>query len=345
MNINSLRLFNHQLSGSVFQAPREIVSWMGAIQSQDYNMAKLAIGVRLPESTAAAIEEAFNRGEILRTHILRPTWHFVAPENIRWMLMLTSARIKASSKSRDIELGITEELYSRANKIIERVLEERKQMTRKELTEEIGKAGLIADTPHMIHFMMRAEADGLVCSGAMRGKEHTYALLEERVPKAASLHMSEALAKLTGIYFRSHGPATLHDFVWWSGLSVTEAREGLESIKGELAKEEADGQTYWFFDGSGFKESGESTVHLLPAFDEYIVSYRDRSTIITEEYSKVISSNGVFRPIVLLNGKVVGIWKKSGTKKQPIIFEFFKKIDLPDMQFIDRMSGKLTAFL
>ena len=345
MDINLLRLVNQQLSGTIFQTPKEIVSWMGAIQSQDYNMAKMAIGVRLPGSSAATVEEALNSGEILRTHILRPTWHFVVPENIRWMLMLTSERIKASSKSRDMELGITDKLYEAANKVIQRALEEQGQMTRKELSVEVERAGMAADTPHMTHFMMRTEADCLVCSGAMKGKEHTYALFEERVPKVVLLHRSEALAKLAGIYFRSHGPATLHDFVWWSGLSVTEARDGLESIKGNLINEEANGQTYWFFDTLDFKRSEKNRVHLLPAFDEYIVSYKERNTIITKEYSKVISSNGVFRPVVLLNGKVVGIWKKTGTKKQPFIFDFFKKIDLPDMQLVDRKSGELTAFL
>ncbi|MCL2650698.1 MAG: winged helix DNA-binding domain-containing protein [Candidatus Azobacteroides sp.] len=325
--IANIRLISHQLSENNFKTPKEIVSWMGAMQAQDYNMAKWGIGIRIPNLTEQSIEDAFNKGEFLRTHVLRPTWHFVAPENIRWMLELTKERIKSSSRSRDQDLEITEGLYTRCNNIIEKALTGNNHLTREELSAVLENAGIVVDTSRMYHFIMRAEVEGIICSGAMQGKKHTYALMEERVPQAIRLDKQEALAKLAGIYFSSHGPATLQDFVWWSGLSAPESRNALEMIKKDLVSETINSQTYWVPDSvSG--HSKQNSVYLLPAFDEYIVAYKDRKAVlVSENHSKAISSNGVFRPTIVKNGQVIGIWKKSNKKGEIITADFFEKPD------------------
>jgi hypothetical protein len=344
--IAAIRLQSHQLSRVVSRTPKEIVSWMGAMQAQDYGMAKWAIGVRLPISTDKLIEEAFNRGDILRTHVMRPTWHFVTPEDIRGMLLLSAEKIKASSRSRDRELGITEALYDKSNQVIRKALEGNKHLTRKSLAEALEKANIAVDSSRMVHFMMRAEVDAIVCSGAMQGKEHTYALLDERVPAAPVISKEEALAKLAHSYFRSHCPATLSDFVWWSGLSLTEAKKGLEAVKQDFFTEEMDKQTYWISNTFKHIPNIEKSIFLLPAFDEYIIAYRDRKAVLPpENHSKAVSSNGIFRPVVVVNGQVVGLWKKSSSKKQPVVSECFGASDDSFQSLVETAVDRYKTFI
>ncbi|GHT00326.1 hypothetical protein FACS189421_12280 [Bacteroidia bacterium] len=342
-NIAHIRLASHQLSGTHCQTPESVVAWMGAMQAQDYNMAKWAIGVRLPGYMDKQVEDAFNQGKILRTHVLRPTWHLVSPENIRWMLSLTAEKIKSSSRSRDRELEITEELYGQSNRIIQKALEGGQHLTREAIGEVLEKHKITVNSARLVHFLMRAEVEGIVCSGALQGKKQTYALLDERAPSVPVLHKEEALAKLAKLYFQSHQPATLQDFVWWSGLSTTEARQGLEAVKSGLVAEEINGQTYWL--QNDFREIpvAENFCCLLPAFDEYIIAYRDRSAaLLSEHYSKVVSSNGMFQPVIVVDGQVVGLWKKSASKKNPVLFDFFEQ---PDANVMRQNHNILIKYL
>jgi hypothetical protein len=329
--IADLRLVSHQLldktKNKKIKTPQEIVLWMGAIQAQDYNMAKWAIGVRLDGYTDKMVEDAFNQGQFLRTHVLRPTWHFVAPATIRWMLQLSAERIKSSARSRDRDLEISESLYTRTNTLIQKALEG-KQLTRNELSEALEKAGIKVDSSRMVHFMMRAEVEGIVCSGAMQGKNQTYALLDERVAPQKSLPKEESLANLAQIYFNSHSPATLQDYVWWSGLSLTEAKQGLEAVKQDFYTEEINGRTYLISNTIKNIMPNEDSVYLLPAFDEYLIAYRDREAVFNpKNHSKAISSNGIFRPVIVVNGQVVGTWKKTTAKSNPIRFELFEAVE------------------
>ncbi|KAA6352472.1 hypothetical protein EZS27_000191 [termite gut metagenome] len=345
--IPPIRLVSQQLLGTGMQTPEDVVSWMGAMQAQDYAMAKWAVGIRFPGSTDKMVEEAFNKGEILRTHVLRPTWHLVAPENIRWMLSLSADKIKASARSRDRDLEITGELYSQVNRIIQKSLEGNNHLTREAVGQALKEAGIAVDTSRMIHFMMRAEVEGMVCSGALQGKSHTYALLDERVPPTKPLHKEEALAKLAQLYFTSHCPATLQDFIWWSGLSQTEAKKGLEAVKSGLVAEEVNGQTYWIADAfKNATSSVDTSVYLLPAFDEYIISYRDRKAVLpSENHSKAVSSNGIFRPVIVANGQVIGLWKKMDTKNEPVLLSFFEPSNVITNNETNRALDAFSAFL
>jgi hypothetical protein len=332
-----IRLASHQLSGSRLQTPEAVVAWLGAVQAQDYSMAKWAVGVRLPDSTETVVEDAFNQGKILRTHILRPTWHLVAPGTIRWMLSLTAERIKASARSRDRDLEITEALYSQSNRLICKALEGNKHLTREAIGKELEKVKITVNSARLVHFLMRAEVEGLVCSGALQGKTHTYALMDERVAPDPVLHKEEALAKLAQIYFQSHSPATVPDFSWWSGLSLTDARQGLEAIKSGLTAEAINGQTYWINPEFRQATGNENTCRLLPAFDEYVVSYKDRTAILcSENHSRAISSNGIFRPVIVVNGQVIGLWKKSPNKKNPVLLDFFEQPDDTTRRLVEK---------
>jgi hypothetical protein len=341
--ITAIRLVSQQLSCTRLQTPKEIVSWMGAMQAQDFSMAKWALGIRLAGCTEAIVEAAFNRGDILRTHVMRPTWHFVAPENIRWMLSLSADKIKSSSKSRDRDLDISEELYRKTNRVIEKSLEG-KHLTRATLGDELEKAKITVNPARLTHFIMRAELDGIVCSGALQGKTQTYALLDERVPRTKPLNREEALATLAQRYFTSHCPATLQDFVWWSGLSQTEARRGLETVKSAFISETINGQVYWMADTFGNIVRADESVYLLPAFDEYIISYKDRQAAISSEHqSKAISSNGIFKPTIVSNGQVVGLWKKSNTKQSPL-FDFFEQPDIAVKDKTDKAAKDFMSY-
>jgi hypothetical protein len=311
-------------------------------------MALWAIDLRLDGDADAntAVLDAFNAGAFLRTHVLRPTWHFVAPENIRWMLALSARRIKVSAQVRDQYLGIDEELYRRSNRVIEKALENRGDLTREALGQELERGGIAVDASRLVHFMMRAELEGIVCSGALQGKKQTYALLDKRASQAKPLARDESLARLARIYFTSHGPATVQDFVWWSGLSQTEAKRGIEAVASELASEVIGGESYIFACSVSNFSVPKNTIHLLPAFDEYLISYKDRSAVLSPvQQLRAISSNGIFRPTIAVDGSIVGLWKKTNTKAKPIAFEFFKTPSAATLHKAEKAADGYREFL
>ncbi len=327
----NLRLINQLIVRKGFSAPKDVTSWMGGMQAQDYGMAKWAIGLRLQNFTDKQVETAIDNGEIIRIHVLRPTWHFISADDVYWMLELTSPHIKATIKSRHTQLGLSESILSKSNRIIENALRGGKQLTREELVLELGRAKILLTENRASHLFVWAELEGIVCSGATKGGKQTYAMLDERVPKRKSWTHEEALANLARKYFSSHGPATLSDFVWWSGLSVHEARHALESAGSELELEEINGQTYWFKQISSFPKVDPEDVYLLPAYDEFLIGYADRSAVLHDkDFKKTVSNNGIFRPTIVVNGQIVGIWKRAIKKEKVIVeTEYFNRIGTP----------------
>jgi hypothetical protein len=324
-----------------------MVGWMGAMQAQDYAMAKWAIGVRLPNSTDRAIETAINSGEVIRTHLLRPTWHLVSVDDIYWMLELTAPHIKASMKSRHKELGLAEIILRKSNTIIGKALRVGNHLTREELIAELGKAKIATDNNRASHLLAWAELNGIVCSGTTKSGKQTYAPLEERVPKTKRLTREEALATLAKKYFTSHCPATLHDFVWWSGLPVSDAKQALEMVKSHFISETIDSQTYWFTNFFSIPKTDKEGVYLLPAFDEFIISYKDRNASLPfENHNMTVSNNGIFRPVIVVNGQVTGIWKRTIKKDKVIVeMEFFKQPDKTTKSLIEKALIHYGHFL
>jgi len=319
-DITNIRLTNQLLAGTSFKTPKEIVGWMGAMQAQDYSMSKWAVGVRLPNSTDKMVQAAIDKGEIIRTHLLRPTWHLVSADDIYWMLELSGPRVKAFIKPRIKQLEITDELFSKSNHIIEKALAGDNHLTREELVTIIQQAKINTDDLRGLHFLMNAELEGIIGSGVTRNKNQTYALLDERVAKTASLNKDEALAKLAKSYFQSHGPATLADFTWWSGLAAVEARHALEMVKSAFVSELIDTQIYWMSNSISI-ERNTKPAYLLPAFDEFLISYKDRSAAIAlDKQSRAFTNNGIFKPVIVENGQVSGTWKRT-IKKDRVIIE------------------------
>ena len=321
---------------------------MGAIQGQDYAMAKWAVGIRLKSPTLRAVEDALARGEIIRTHVMRPTWHLVAAEDIRWMLKLSAQRIKSANDSfaKGHGVDISEALFSRCNRLIEKLLEGNKSLTKQEIEAGLANEGMTVDNRLMTRFMARAEVEGIVCSGVDKGKKATYALLEERVPPVKELTKDEALATLALRYFRSHSPATLKDFVWWSGLTVTEAQQAIGSIKELLVEEHFEGQAFWVF-AACRKTENRDLIQLLPPFDEYLVSYKDRTPVIPEKHhSKAFNRWGTFYPVILYGGQIIGNWSKVKKKEGlTVTVSFFDKRSKCPLKLLQEVEKQYRKFV
>lgn len=346
-NIAVIRLASQQIVSTTFKTPKDIVDWMGAMQAQDYAMAKWGIGMRLPQSTRQDVEKAIDTGKIIRTHVLRPTWHFVSPEDIYWMLELTAPRLKRSMRSRDKELGLTETLYTKSNSIIEKALEKDTYLTREELMIKLQKAKIPTHDYRSGHLMFRAELDGIACGGAAKNKKQTYALLSKRVKRTTALNKDEALAKLARRYFSSHCPATLKDFIWWSGLSVKDAQNGLDLVKPHFISEIIGAETYWLSNSFAKFSTSKASAHLLPAFDEFTISYKDRSaTLPLGHQKKAFTSNGIFKPVVIVNGEGIGLWKRILKKEKVIIeTELFKKPTVAVKDLIKKAGERYGRYL
>jgi hypothetical protein len=328
--ISNHRLVSQKLLETNSNSPEEIVRHLGAMQAQDYAMAKWAIGSRC-DATEKEIEEVLNSGKVIRTHILRPTWHFVAADDIHWMLDVSGPQVKRIILSETKKYGYDEREFDRINSNIEKILAGNKHLTREEIIQELNIKRVSGEyylSPVLI--MMYAELSGLICNGKMKGKQITYALLEEKVSKPQSkLTKDEGLAKLAKRYFESHGPATMLDFSWWSGFPPTTCKMVINSIASELNSIEIDKQTYWFGNDCCKLDDFCESVHFLPAFDEILISYKTREASILQEHQpKAFTSNGIFKPVILENGKVIGTWKRTLKKDHAKIeTQFFSALD------------------
>lgn len=286
---------------------------MGAMQAQNYSMVRWAVGMRLQSATIQSVENALKEGEILRTHVMRPTWHLVAAEDIRWMLKLSARRIMSANESfakgRDIE--ITEKVYTKCHNLLENILCGKKSLTRQEIAEHFERAGMPADNNQMNRLMARAEQEGIVCSGVDKGKKYTYMLLEERVP-------------------------------------LMEARHALYLIESELTAEQWNGKTWYIHQSSRTCAKVSYHLHLLPPFDEYLLGYKDRTDVLPKEhYPKAFTNNGIFYPVILYNGQIVGNWEKAIEKGNVPIggYSWFQEHICADEALVNQSKEAYRKFL
>jgi hypothetical protein len=274
---------------------------------------------------------------------MRPTWHFVAPEDIRWMLALTSPRVHAVNEHMYRQLELDTITITQSNTALVKALRGGKQLTRKELRDVLRRAGIAVDDGLRLgYIMMRGELDGIICSGARRGKQFTYALLDERAPHAKLLARDEALAELTTRYFTSHGPATVHDFAWWSGLTTADVRHGIEIVKSKLLHEVIDDQTFWFAPPATSARGKSRSAYLLPNYDEYTIAYRDHRAI----FDKVNLKNLIYGHVLILHGRIVGTWKRT-LKHDGVIVQFnsFAPLTKTEHRAVVAAAKRFGAFL
>ena len=308
--IRQARLRNQRLAGAPCAGPEAVVAWMGAVQAQEYREAQWGLALRARRITRADIQRACDDGRILRTHVLRPTWHFVTPADIRWMLALTGPYIGKRMASYNRVLELDASVFRKTRTVITRALRAGGALTRQELKAALERAGInTTGVQRLSHIVIQAELDGLICSGPRRGAHATYALLDERAPLAPAWSREEALAELTRRYFASHGPAQLYDYAWWSGLPVGEARRGLAMVESELRQIDCDGGTYWCGTPVRASPSGART-YLLPIYDEYLIAYKDRRAAYDRTRWTGPVPGDTFSAPLVADGLVLGTWRR-----------------------------------
>ena len=246
-DIAQQRLCNQSIAPAALMTPGEVVKKLGAVQAQDYLGALWALGLRMQRAVEADIEQAIANREIIRTWPMRGTLHFVAPEDVRWMLTLLTPRILARAARRHQQLELDEDTFARGETLFTDALRNGRCLTRNQMMDVLEQAGISTKGQRGYHILGWAAQNGLICFGPRQGKQHTFVLLDEWLPSGNSLSREEALAELTHRYFTGHGPATIQDFIWWSGLTAGDARAGLEMVKSQLAHEQLDDQLYWFW--------------------------------------------------------------------------------------------------
>lgn len=303
------RLAQQRLTTGQMAAPAEVVAWLGAVQSQEYLEALWSLGLRVSDAREAAVERAFNEGRILRTHVMRPTWHFVAPADVRWLLELTGERVVAGMRSRYRQLELDAGQLAQSCDVIARALEGGRTLTRKELGAALESAGISTAGQRLPHLLMYAELNGVMVSGPRREKQITYALLDERVPPAPRLARDEALAELVRRYFTAHGPATVRDFTWWSGLTAADAKKGLAMAGRAFDQAEIDGQVVYFSADALPAPDPAGTAFLLPTFDEILVGYAGFEK--SRWAGHAVDPQAHYHPRVLMDGRVAASWRRT----------------------------------
>jgi hypothetical protein len=340
VNIADWRLHNQRIAGAGFKRPGEVVAWMGAIQAQDYLGALWALGLRMETATEETIEQAIAERTVVRTWPMRGTLHFVASADIRWMVALLACRVLTGRPARYRQLELDQAVFDKSRDLLVSALEGGRQLTREALYEILEAAGIATAGQRGLHILQRLALDGLLCFAARQGRQQTFALLEEWVPPARMLSRDESLAALAERYFTSHGPATLHDFTWWSGLTVADAKAAIELAGPRLQKE----STYWF--GEKVPAAIPAPAYLLPPYDEYTIAYKDRSSVLDPAHGGVVSGNGIFYPTIVLSGQVAGTWKRE-LKKGAVVITLspFAPLKKKDRQAIALAAEQYGDFL
>jgi hypothetical protein len=312
-DIAKRRLANQGLLKPTLKKASEVVATLGAVQAQDYGASKWGIAQRTRGLADSEIEKEIDDGAIVRTHILRPTWHFVAAADVGWMLALSAPRVHAANAYWYRWLEVDEAVARRSRTVLTKALRG-KQLTRVELGHVLGRAKIQITNPRRLAcIVMRAELDGVICSGARRGKQFTYALLEERVAKPTALEREAALFELARRYFTTRGPATVDDFAWWSGLAKADAKRGVEAAATQLGHESIEGRSYWFPAAERAVRISSSLAHLLPNYDEYFIGLKDRSAFGARLKASGVEAriDGLSGNVLIVNGQIVGGWRRT----------------------------------
>ena len=340
-----LRLLNQALDQTDLRDPADIVRHLGAVQAQDYLGALWALGIRTRGATEQHVERAIADRAIVRTWPMRGTLHFVPAEDARWMLALLTPRVIASTAARYLQLELNDGVFARSVKILQRALEGGGRLTRPALYALLEAEGIGTAGSRGLHILAHLAQQGLICFGPREGKQPTVVLLDEWVPQPRRLAPDEALAELTRRYFTSHGPATAHDFAWWSGLTLREVKVGLEACP-ELEKETNEGRTWWFKTPRRRRRRNSPGAWLLPPFDEYTVAYRDRSAVVEARFAARASAGGMLHPLVVIDGRVRGTWRRTlATGGVRIDAKPFSRLSKTDWKTIAAAAERYGEFL
>lgn len=345
LNIPHLRLNHQRIAEPRFTEAEAVVRWMGALQAQDYLQAVWAVGARMQTPALAKVEQAIAEGRIIRTWPMRGTIHFVPPEDAGWMLKLAVDRMIAGAKRRRQQLELDEHILGRSQEVLGSALQHGQPVSRAEVMKLLEGAGISTKGQRGYHILWHVAQIGAICIGPTQDKEQTFVLSEKWIPHSRTLSREEGLVELARRYFSSHGPARVQDFAWWSGLTLTDARAGLEGTKGKLISAKVNDREYWM---SGDTPASYSrAVYLLAGFDEYLLGYTDRDAVLDPQRAQKVcpGSNGVFFPMIVRDGQVVGTWKRSFKKGSVVItHEAFSPLSEADTQAFETEAKRYGAF-
>lgn len=344
----SIRLRTQRLASAPLRDAADVVAWLGAVQSQEYTVATWSIGLRARQLRDADVQRAYAEGGVLRTHVLRPTWHFVAPADIRWMLALTAPRLHTQLAGRHRRLELDGRLIARTARIIARALTDGTHLTRAEIQSVLEAEGIELKNDRLGHVMMQLEFDALVCSGAPKGRQHTYALLDERAPNSRAIDRDEALAELARRYFRGHGPASDKDLARWATLTLSDVRRAIDVLGDEVEHIHVGDQTWYRVDSPPRRSASAPRALLLQVYDEYVGGYGDTRHVI-DPHRLTHTSPAVrlpFMHVVVLDGVVVGHWRPA--QKQggsPVDLKLARRLDRDGRAAVDAAVARYRAFL
>jgi hypothetical protein len=347
-DVQKERLVRTGLINVIFQQPEDVVKGHLAMQSQDFSPAKWSIAQRLSGVVDADVERKVSQGSILRTHVLRPTWHFVARTDLRWLMALTGPRVQKAVEPRYGQLGLDTKTRSLAEKVISTVLRGGNHLTRKDLSEALRRSRLDPDGQRLPHLLMHCELESVICSGRV-GKNTTYALFDERVPTGRSLDRDRAVVELVRRYLTSHGPATLKDMAWWSGLKVTDLKAGLEAVSGETRNRQIEGITLWWIGEPRTSRTRTTVVQLLQAYDEFVVGYTESRYLGDPRAARVraaFTERGRPNGTIMLGSHVAGHWRRSTTTETvDVQVQLYEPLRGAAERALERAVQELGTFL
>jgi hypothetical protein len=341
------RLHNQRLWGPPCADVEDVAGRMAAMQAQELAYAKWSVAQRAGK-VLSTVDRALAEGTLLRIHVLRPTWHFVRAEDIRWILTLSAPRVHALNAYYYRQLELDAALFRKSRKLLVKALRGGSHLERKDLAVALAEAGIVASGPRLAYILMDAELEALICSGAVRGKQQTYALVDERAPRARALTRDEALSQLTRRYFESRGPATLKDYVQWASLTVAEAKRGLESVRSTLEHEVVDDRTYWFADVPARRAPASPRIDLVQIYDEYVMSYGESRDVLAPAQPPTGQAAGpaAYLHGILLDGQVIGRWRHAIEKGAVAIeTQLYRKLRRPERDALDDAVARYGKFM
>jgi hypothetical protein len=333
---------SQRLSGEPLASVADAVRWSGAVQAQEFAEVKWSLAERLEGApTDAEIERAFTEGEIVRTHVMRPTWHFVAAEDLRWLLRLTAPRVHQASKFAYKVAELDGPTLAKAHAVIARELEGGRARTRRQLAESLGGVGIVGDSLRMGYVFIHAELEQLVCSGPRDGKQQTYMLFDERIPATEGPSGDAALAELAKRYLRSHGPATARDLSWWSGLTLTQARQAIALCDPAPDQEDDADDEPWYSLGAAEAKVRHRAL-LLPTYDEQIVAYQSLRVDLVREPPR----EGLLTRTISIDGRTVGGWRRTLARNSVTVeATAFAPLNKTQRSELERTVRRFGAFL
>ena len=347
-DITYLRLQRQGIAEPASETPQDVVRRLVAIQAQDYLGSLWAIGLRMPNASEASVEQAIAEHRIVRTWPMRGTLHLVGAADVRWLQRLLAPRVLAANAARiERDYGLDEKVFNRCRKLVEKTLRDGKPITRNGLYQALDAARIATTHPRGINIIGQLAQEGLICGGPREGRQPTFVLLDAWLPATPAKSREEALAELSLRHIRSRGPVTAQDFAWWSGLTVRDAQAAYASVHSLVQQDTIDGKAYWLSPDTELVARPRKSVHLLPPFDEYLVGYKDRSAAIDPAFNRqVIGINGLVGASIVIDGRIVGTWKRSlGADRVDIAWTLFRDLSRSERSTIDVVARRYGRFL